>query len=559
MSSRFRFCTELAESVKKCGFKGELGFHQFLYPSATSSRELLSFLVDRLSKGGQVQGAGDLGEGQILSRNIATSLKSARESPYKLAVCRPRTVRGLLLRDQNWSYPCLRVSTSPLLDLPTSSTSLAQTSVMKQISAPHSLAPSLFEANMILERRHKSEELEVSVEEAKAKKAAFAKQVKDAIRLASANKPRQDRDSLLALLEEWGGSKGTSKSTRFTRAADFGQEREQSILALDAELTREERKRAAEEERQARLQREEEERREVEARLQEELEELTQLAEKFAREAEIQSQNQRQLDIQIEEETNKTEELVAQYKLKKRTLALLANRDENVAELRKVSEEAAARLMELAVEWERHRLPLLEEIRSKKSQLLQRQEDMKWKIERIKEMREEMKILADQVRAKDEVVKSLMEEFKAMPKSVLRSAYIRRISELSKNMQKQKKDIRAILNDTRDIQQEIAISSDILSRSYGAADDLVYREARDKGDAASKLMYKLLVNMHELFAELSSNVEKIGATQNEAREIELKIEQENARLNVLNMEQVVKDLEQIKTENQTMTKKLEQR
>uniref|UniRef100_A0A7S0EBG3 Coiled-coil domain-containing protein 22 homolog n=1 Tax=Hanusia phi TaxID=3032 RepID=A0A7S0EBG3_9CRYP len=558
MSSRFRFCTELAESVKKSGFKGELGFHQFLYPSATSTRDLLSFLVDRLSKGGQNQGAGDLaGDGQILSRNIATSLRSAREAPRKLAVCRPRTLRGLHLRDQTWSYPCLRVSTSPLLDLPTSTASLSQAS-LKQISSPHSLAPSLFEANLILERRHKNEELELSVEEAKAKKAAFAKQVKEAIRLASANKPKHENDSLLALLEEWGGSKGPSKSTRFTRAADFGQEREQSILALDAELTREERKRAAEEERQARIQREEEERKEVETRLQEELEELTQQAERFAREAEIQSNNQRQLDIQIEEETNKTEELVAQYKLKKRTLALLANRDENVAQLRKVSEESAARLMELAVEWERHRLPLLEELRSKKSQLLQRQEDMKWKIERIKEMREEMKTLADQVRAKDEVVKSLMEEFKAMPKSVLRSAYIRRISELSKNMQKQKKDIRAILNDTREIQQEIAISSDILSRSYGAADDVVYREARDKGDASSKMMYKLLVSMHELFAELSSTVEKIGATQNEAREIELKIEQENARLNVLNMEQVVKDLEQIKTENQSMAKQLGQ-
>ena len=35
----------------------------------------------------------------------------------------------------------------------------------------------------------------------------------------------------------------------------------------------------------------------------------------------------------IEEETDKTEHLIHAYKLKKKTLSLLANRDENVARL----------------------------------------------------------------------------------------------------------------------------------------------------------------------------------------------------------------------------------
>ena len=48
MSARFRACTELAESVKKLGFKQEIGFHQFLYPSDKFSRDLFAFLLERL-------------------------------------------------------------------------------------------------------------------------------------------------------------------------------------------------------------------------------------------------------------------------------------------------------------------------------------------------------------------------------------------------------------------------------------------------------------------------------------------------------------------------------
>jgi len=48
MSTKFRICTELAEAVKKLGYREELGFHQFLYPAEKSSRELIAFLLDRL-------------------------------------------------------------------------------------------------------------------------------------------------------------------------------------------------------------------------------------------------------------------------------------------------------------------------------------------------------------------------------------------------------------------------------------------------------------------------------------------------------------------------------
>mgnify|MGYP002840366720 CR=1 FL=1 len=48
--ARFRLCTTLAEAVAGLGFKAELGFNNFLYPSERKTRALLLFLVDAMPK-----------------------------------------------------------------------------------------------------------------------------------------------------------------------------------------------------------------------------------------------------------------------------------------------------------------------------------------------------------------------------------------------------------------------------------------------------------------------------------------------------------------------------
>ena len=87
------------------------------------------------------------------------------------------------------------------------------------------------------------------------------------------------------------------------------------------------------------------------------------------------------------------------------------------------------------------------------------------------------------------------------------------LQELAKNMQKQKRDMVNILNDTRGIQADIATSWDTMKRSYTSVDEMIFRDARDKGDAVSKKMYKQLVATHECFASLCRRVENTGVLQ----------------------------------------------
>jgi hypothetical protein len=117
-------------------------------------------------------------------------------------------------------------------------------------------------------------------------------------------------------------------------------------------------------------------------------------------------------------------------------------------------------------EWENHRVPLVEEIRTTKDTVAKRKADMKYKLDRIKQMREEMKRLAVEIREKDELVKQLMEELSKLPKQVQRTGYTRRIMDIMRNIEKQQITISGILKDTRETQKEINTASEVLDPAF---------------------------------------------------------------------------------------------
>ncbi|KAI3882508.1 hypothetical protein MKX03_000760 [Papaver bracteatum] len=49
MAERFKICSEISSAVKKLGYRGDMSFNQFLYPSEDDSYKLVRFLVDKLS------------------------------------------------------------------------------------------------------------------------------------------------------------------------------------------------------------------------------------------------------------------------------------------------------------------------------------------------------------------------------------------------------------------------------------------------------------------------------------------------------------------------------
>jgi DNA repair ATPase RecN len=219
-------------------------------------------------------------------------------------------------------------------------------------------------------------------------------------------------------------------------------------------------------------------------------------------------------------------------------------------------EASKQRLLDFQKQWEEVKAPYLDEFARKRKRMEDRKEECRLKLEAIKRMREDMKDMVLQLREKDDVHKNAVEELNKLPKSVNRQVYIKRIMDIVKNLDRQKVDIRKILADIRDVQREINSVTDTSKRSFALADDLIFKSAQVSKDPAATQAYKNLVQMRDSFDTLIGNVEQTGATRNETRDIESRIETLQQRNLNLNLDRVQADLDAVKAENAQAAKRL---
>eukprot|EP01106_Pelomyxa_sp_JSP_P018891 TRINITY_DN9072_c0_g1_i1.p1 TRINITY_DN9072_c0_g1~~TRINITY_DN9072_c0_g1_i1.p1 ORF type:complete len:343 (-),score=95.87 TRINITY_DN9072_c0_g1_i1:278-1306(-) len=203
--------------------------------------------------------------------------------------------------------------------------------------------------------------------------------------------------------------------------------------------------------------------------------------------------------------------------LKKRTFDLLPEAEANILQLQKLVDKASDRLVELATEWEKHRMPLIAELRKLTDSQHEAQGESRVRLEEIKQMRADMKKLVDEIKLKDDRYKQLVE----------------------------------ILHDTRVLQKEINTITDMLGRSFAVAEDMIYQDCKKdtKQNAASalrKLAYKHIVAINEKYVKA---IEDMGAVSNSILNLEAKIEQLQTRASGLNVEWLDADLRAIKVEN----------
>ena len=86
IATRHRICTAVAQKIKELGFLGECGYNQLLYPVEAQTREILTFIVEKLPRA-EDEGAQEvLGANALLNRKITQSLVAWKNAPWKLPI-----------------------------------------------------------------------------------------------------------------------------------------------------------------------------------------------------------------------------------------------------------------------------------------------------------------------------------------------------------------------------------------------------------------------------------------------------------------------------------------
>lgn len=506
MSARFRIGTSIADVCTELGYTGDVGYQTFLYSNEADVRKVFMFLIEKLPKDTDKGVVQPEDTSSSLRLSIAEAVRKEIHRPWQKSYSQQKSFLSVPLetgitlpgqkRDctpQEWREYCVRKL--PFLHC--------------QPSNQDYLLPSVIAANtQKLLSLKPSPPLSVATSTPcfGAANQSFVTEPSSWLSVAS---------KLLYVKEE-----------RVPRPA---------VITQQEENEDEESKKKAESERIDRLR---ERLEELQTNIKTINSKLAQVIEEGSKEAEIVKEREREADI------------------RQRTLDLLPDSAANMAKLQALLDATSEKLVTLASQWEKHRLPLIQRYREARRNFSSKANESVRQLESAREAREKLREIQEQITSKESLQTRLQDEFSKVDKTINRTAYTRRILEIIGNIKKQKEDINKVVEDTKTLQKDINMLTGRLDRSFTVADELIFRDA--KKDESARKAYKLLATLQADCNQLVAMVEETGAIVREIRDLEEQIEIESAKNVGANLERISSDLRQMKQESAALTAQLRQ-
>ncbi|XP_066499910.1 coiled-coil domain-containing protein 22 [Hoplias malabaricus] len=576
MSARFRLGMSLAQACQDLGYKGEIGYQTFLYSNEPEIRSLLMYLVEKLPRESAEASDQPAGKSALLQKAIAAQIKAQLALPWLPPSCR------LPLHSKTQSPgPCHNFRAQPL-SLPYSVKALTkkQTQDLKEYWREHllpvttqpsqhaSVPASLLENHVSelsmaqeWENEWNSQGLlsRLTPEDYRSRKRVrLQKRIEEQLRATAQTRPdthgaTRSTSDLAELLSSFGGMATggdvLTKGTRFTHSEKFTftQEPEKAAQQMAAAVSALPSSHQSEED--------------MKAQQEVELSGLQQQLQNLSVHMDEVDGDIRQLTVsihQVSDELNQKElnnsEKADSVRVKKQTIDLLPDAENNLVKLQSLVESSAKRVVHLASQWEKHRAPLIDEHRRLKELCSNREMESSRKLSEIKELHDKIRQSAEEAKKKESLYKQLITEYETLPKDVSRSAYTMRILEIVSNIKKQKEEITKILSDTKELQKEINGLTGKLDRTFAVTDELVFKDA--KKDESVRKSYKYLAALHENCTQLIQTIEDTGTIMREIRDLEEQIETENGKKTLSNLEKILEDYKSIRQENSALAAKI---
>ncbi|XP_029975369.1 coiled-coil domain-containing protein 22 [Salarias fasciatus] len=573
MSARFRVGMSLAQACQDLGYKGDIGYQTFLYSNEPEIRSLLMFLVEKLPRESAESSDQPTGKSVVLQRSIAAALRAQLAVPWLPPACR------LPLQTQTQSLGSMHSFQVQPLSLPLGPPASEQTllkeveeyrrdvlrPVTAQLSSHCTTAASLLERHTAeLSAAHewdvewKSQGLlsRLTPQEYRSRKLSrLRKRIEEQLRSATlpaadgaAAGPASSSSSadLSDLLQSFRSSSASdrllTKGTHFTHTQKF-------TFAQDVMAAVSPAPSGGRSEGDAAQRRQDE----LDV-LQQQLQELNGQAERLAADMRLMTVTGAQVKDELKQRERGNAEEEDRIHVKKKTIDLLPDADDNLLQLQAVMEASSQRLVHLAAQWEKHRTPLIEEHRRLKEIRSSQDLESSRKLSEIKSLHDKIRVSTEESRKKEETYKQLVSELDSLPQDASRSAYTQRILEIVSNIKKQKEEITKILTDTKDLQKEINSLTGKLDRTFAVTDELVFKDA--KKDESVRKSYKYLAALHENCNQLIQTIEDTGTILREIRDLEEQIETENSNKTMANLERILEDYKAIRQENAALAAKV---
>ncbi|XP_032683563.1 coiled-coil domain-containing protein 22 homolog [Odontomachus brunneus] len=522
MAARFRLGATLAQTCTELGYRGDIGYQTFLYNSEADLRKVFMFLIEKLPKESEKTVNESISKTALLEKSVASAISQGLSIPWLPHYCHKKGFRNRGRASTPYMSVNIEVPNMEIANVEDDYKDYYMRYLQPVPDQMQNIAcflPSIISYNA---RSLNASSMDITerinwLNNQQSEKTAYpsAHNIVNELSKFSSN------DKMQSLTDSQVKPESATHSVlprQETLKNDAKQEVEIESMKVECESLR--------------------------INIDELQNEVKKLTTRLSQ-ATVTSQNEEK-ELRISEE---------QKKIKARTYELLQDGPENTKKLESIIEASTNKLISLANQWEKHRVPLIMKYRQEREKHSTKANASQKKLDEIKLLKEKEKELQEECRNKDQQYSQLVAEVQKLPREVNRSAYTQRILEIINNVRKQRDEISKVLADTREIQKEINTLTGRLERSFTVVDELIFRDART--NEASRKAYKLLATLHSDCSELVSLVEETGATIREIRDLEEQIDTESAKNVGANLERITADLKQMKQETAALTAQLQ--
>lgn len=174
-------------------------------------------------------------------------------------------------------------------------------------------------------------------------------------------------------------------------------------------------------------------------------------------------------------------------------------------------------LEQLRDEWEEYKKPIKEEIYETKQAITDRRVEYQYKVEKIKELKRELKTAAADIEHKKKIYQFMEQEWAQLPKDVNRNQYTKRITEIIGSLKMQNQDIKAIIQDVNQIQDQTQAIMQSIKSIDRDLEEVVFKDAQK--DKVSKDIYKEIIGLKNDFDVLISSVQEKNKLKSQMNDV----------------------------------------
>ncbi|KAL0133102.1 hypothetical protein PUN28_000697 [Cardiocondyla obscurior] len=518
MAARFRLGATLAQTCTELGYRGDIGYQTFLYNSEADLRRVFMFLIEKLPKESEKTVNESISKVALLEKSVASAISHGLSIPWLPYYCHKKGFRNRGRASVPYASVNIEVPVASMKDDYKDYCMRYLQSVPEQMHDISCFLPSMIS--------HNAKALNISTTDIMERINWLNNQQSEKTAYSNTHNVVKDFSKFL------------SEKTQTSIESQVKSDSIMHPVLPDQETLKNDAKQEVETE-----------------KIKADCENLRINIEELQNEIKKMTTKLSQTSITCHNEEKELKINEEQKKIKAKAYELLQDGPANIKKLESAIESTTNKLISLANQWEKHRVPLIIKYRQEREKHSTKANASQKKLDEIKLLKEKEKELEEECRNKDQQYSQLVAEVQKLPKEVNRSAYTQRILEIINNVRKQRDEINKVLADTREIQKEINTLTGRLERSFTVVDELIFRDART--NEASRKAYKLLATLHSDCNELVSLVEETGATIREIRDLEEQIDSESAKNVGANLERITADLKQMKQETAALTAQLQ--